>query len=102
GVDVGELTAEDAALVVCLLDRHKRAAHFVLSGIAELPGRIEREADQNRLVGPLCPDAVVLPRAEKGETGDGGSLQHRAAREPRFRLHGISSPERAGLVTVGP
>jgi hypothetical protein len=73
-VNVRELAAQDPALVVGFVEGHEGAAHFILAGIAELTGRVKRETYQDRFLGFLRPDVVVLPWAEQGETGGGRSL----------------------------
>jgi hypothetical protein len=70
-VNVRELAAQDPALLVGFVEGHEGAAHFILAGIAELTGRVKRETYQDRLLGFLRPDVVVLPWAEEGETGGG-------------------------------
>ena len=83
GGDVGDLAAEHAALGVVLVDRHDRAAHLVLARIRELAAGVVRQADQDRLVGLLRPDMVVLPRPEEGRAagGERRRLQEAAPRD---------------------
>ena len=71
-VDVLDLAAEHAAAGVGLLDRHHHAATVAGAGVGVLPARVRGDADADRLVGRLGPDAVVLPGAVEGRDAAGG------------------------------